>query len=139
MHLQLYTPGRWAAGTQPDIEAMRAAALPCWVWRMRRHGRRLPAHQVDEPLQADLLAINRYGETSRFLAKLLPPGQLTDSHWEMHGARVERAGAGVMLLRGDEWDPGQQRHWDQTWMCTSTQERGLEILARMSWRKMTDD
>lgn len=133
--MQLYTPGKWAAGTPQDDADRRAAAFSCFVFRMRRHGARLPARHVADPEPGELLCFDWYGEPDRFMARLFHAGQLTDWGMEMHGARLEREGPGVRLLRGDEWDPNRKEHTLQTWLCTDTAERGWKILSTMAARE----
>jgi hypothetical protein len=98
-HVHLYTPGKWASGTPQDAAAMADAAFTGWVFLMRRHGQRLPARHVGEPIQGQVLLINRYEEEDRFYVRLYHPGQFMDWSHELHGARIERSNGGVHLLR----------------------------------------
>lgn len=130
--MNLYTPGRWSQGTPEALAEIRAAARAVWVWRLRHLGERLPAGELAVPVQGLLLALNHYGETDRFVAKLFPDDTLANSTSEMHGARVLReAKDGSVTITGDEFDWQLMVHHRQTWLCAPTLERGLEILAKV--------
>jgi hypothetical protein len=129
--VRFYVPGRWAAKTPEDDAEMAAAAIECWVFRMRRAGQRLVPGRVGEPSQGRLLVIDRYGEPDRFYVRLYPPDSWRDWVDELHGASLVRSGGGVWLFRGDEWIAAEKRHYLQTWLCTARPERGWEILQQM--------
>jgi hypothetical protein len=122
---------RHAAGRRRDGRC----AFTGWVFLMRRHGQRLPARHVGEPIQGQVLLINRYEEEDRFYVRLYHPGQFMDWSHELHGARIERSNGGVHLLRGDEWVSAAKEHKLQTWLCVPTVERGYEILRKMAARE----
>lgn len=127
----LYTPGKWAAGTPQDTEAMRAAALEGWVLQIRRNGQRLPAHRMAESEHLSVLCIDRYGEPDRFVVRLFPAGQFIDYISELHGARLVRVANGCHQFHGDEWDPVRQLHNAQTLVCAPTRQKAFEILTNM--------
>jgi hypothetical protein len=129
--LRLYTPGQRASGTAEDRQLLQDAAIDCWVFRMRRHGQRLPVARVPEPTQGLVVPIDRYGEPDRFYVRLYRPGQLVDWCDELHSARLRRADKGCYLFAGDEWVDATRMHHLQTWLCTPTLERGVEILQKM--------
>lgn len=73
---------------------MAEAALSGFVFLMRRHGARLPAKHVGEPVPGHALLIDRYGEQDRFYVRLYHPGQFMDWSHELHGAWWSAAMAG---------------------------------------------
>lgn len=125
-----YTPGAWAAGTPADAAAMEAAAIPCWLFRLRAFGMRLPVAGI-EPVQGNALCLDWYGEQTRFLIRFYRPGSWSTRLLEMHGARLVKEAGGVWQFSGDEWNAEVKQHYRQTWLCTPTAERGAEILQRM--------
>jgi hypothetical protein len=110
---------------------MREAAIDCWVLRMRRHGTRLPAYHVAQPVQVTLLCNNRYKEEDRFVVRLFHPGQLMDWSGELHDARLLGLKNGVYKFRGDEWDPTAKVHHLQT--TVECLKRGHGSGARSAW------
>lgn len=66
---------------------MREAMVRCWVFRMRKQGRRLATRHVGEPTPGDLLPMDRYGEPDRFYLRLCPPGRCDDWIDELHCLR----------------------------------------------------
>jgi hypothetical protein len=127
-----YTPGVWAAGTPGDEEAMTAAAIPCWLFRLREFGMRLPVPSIPEPMQGNVLCIDRYEEQTRFYMRFYRAGRWAHWHLEMHGARLVKERGGVWQFSGDEWNSEVKQHYLQTWLCTPTAERGRDILAQMA-------
>lgn len=135
--MQLYTSGaKFSPGSVDDVEHQRSLSVDCWVFLMRRDGRRLPARKVGEPFQGSLLLLNRYDEEDRFVARLFQPaGQFTDFALELHGAGVLREAGTVRTISGDEFVWSIREHRRQTWLCTPTAERGYEILREMIKRE----
>lgn len=131
MHPPFYVPGLHAAGTPEDTAAMQAAAIPCWLFKMRAFGMRLPPQSVQEPIQGNVLCIDRYGYPPTFYIRFYRQDKWAHHHLEMQGAVVVKERDGVWQFFGDEWIESKHRY-RQTWLCTPTAERGREIIARMT-------
>lgn len=126
--MRFYSPGIYAAKTDDDRQAMKAASTSCWLYRMRMWGMRLPPHNVPPPAQGAFLCINRYGEPDRWYMRFHLPDRWDDWAFELHTARLVRENGGVYLFTGEEWDVQARRHYQQTWLCAPTADRGAEIL-----------
>ena len=120
-------------GSEADRQASRLAARPAWVFKMRSHGKRLPAEQIDDPAFGLILA-HRPGDDWHL-------GLYAPDAWTQRAAlafvRLVREGAdGTRLYQGLEPDErtGTPR-WPQTWLCTPTLEAGQRILQRMAQQR----
>lgn len=128
-HPPFYIPGTWSAGTPEDAAALATAAIPCHLFRLRAFGMRLPVASIPPPIEGNAVCLDWYGEQDRFLIRFFLPGNWSQRHLEMHGARLVKAAGGVWQFSGDEWNVEVKQHYRQTWLCTPTAERGREILA----------
>jgi hypothetical protein len=103
---------------------------------MRRYGQRqLPAVVAEDGVEGAVLAIDRYGGGETFYIRFHRPGNFTDWTFELHGARLVKRSGAVMQIAGDEFAYDRGQHFRQSWLCTPTRDRGLEILRTMAARE----
>jgi hypothetical protein len=114
---------------------------------MRHRGERLGPLQVEPPVHGLLLPVRWSSE--QYQLQLHPVGSDLCGGLErwlgmmLDVTRMRVSDDGVQLYQGHEWTSSEDRHWPQTWLCTPTRERGVEILHAMidrpAWRREREE
>lgn len=126
-----YTPVR-PSGSPEDRKALEAAAIPCWLFRLRAFGMKLPPTNVPM-LQGAAVCIAPEAEQDRFSMRFYEQGEWKRWHLELTSARLVKESGGVWHFGGDEFNADVKRTYQQAWLCTPDEATGRAILARMPW------
>lgn len=127
-----HKPGIQTPGSDVDRKEMLAAAIQCTVFQLRRLGQRLPPGELlagTHHRTGLLVCLDRY-TAPKWYACLFEAEDMRKELARLMHAELERENDGVRLYRGVEPD-GHQLH-RQSWLCTPSVARGMEILREMA-------
>lgn len=118
-------------------QAMREAAVPATVVRLRRRGVRIPAAELlcVEPPSGLVLCMDQYTAPDWYACLFAADAMDKEVLPRLLHARLERENDGVRLYGGIE--PGERGQPDlrQAWLCTPSAARAREILLDMLARE----